>query len=464
MQRYDSIKINTHRFARVVHVIEPTLSLEEFQERDNGWALSRILNIFPSTSSSMRRGSYRFADRKRSKYVNFLYNAKYFVLIENLHHNVFSVGYYMYSSLDTEELRNLAHSVQSIISANVLMDFTQDDWQKFNSATHCHVCEKSFAPDDTRVRDHCHLSGRYRGPAHKLDSHCILVVFHNLSGYDFVIKEIATSTKDAFIFCVEKLEELCLSPHESFYSSLTDDTIFENAYALALNISVTVASRVMARVLLHFIELHYVLKHTGVIIYYDVKNLYSWKMCQPLPYVDFRWVDDVQNFDFTTILSDAREIISGKRDDMLLATLCDKQRYVIHYHNLQQCIRKFIQIYNMNAVFGKTLENIRDRVDIKLLTQWEGRYSAKAMIANNAPSQQNWSSMPLANKKVPGLMKDENNDAILKKAKGIKNNVVAKSITFEDYTRCLNGAIEMRRQLWIRSTLHDVYRIRNKNL
>jgi len=30
----------------LLHVIEPTLaSLEEFQERDSGWALSRILNL-----------------------------------------------------------------------------------------------------------------------------------------------------------------------------------------------------------------------------------------------------------------------------------------------------------------------------------------------------------------------------------------------------------------------------------
>ncbi|KYN11005.1 hypothetical protein ALC57_16857 [Trachymyrmex cornetzi] len=46
------------------------------------------------------------------------------------------------------------------------------------------------------------------------------------------------------------------------------------------------------------------------------------------------------------------------------------------------------------------------------------------------------------------------------RAKGVKNNVAARMITFDDYTRCLNEEIEMiRHQSCIRSKLHEVYTI-----
>jgi len=36
-----------------------------------------------------------------------------------------------------------------------------------------------------------------------------------------------------YVDCVEKLKNTCLSPRESFYSSLTGDTVFESDYAHA---------------------------------------------------------------------------------------------------------------------------------------------------------------------------------------------------------------------------------------
>ncbi|XP_018315244.1 uncharacterized protein [Mycetomoellerius zeteki] len=100
------------------------------------------------------------------------------------------------------ELYDLAHRAKTIFNKNVTMTgLTSDEWEKFRDAPHCHICERPFEEGDLRVRDHCHLIGRYRGPAHShcnlnyRESYVIPVFFHNLSGYDahFIIKDIANS-------------------------------------------------------------------------------------------------------------------------------------------------------------------------------------------------------------------------------------------------------------------------------
>ena len=754
------------------------------------------------------------------------------------HHKAFSVGYYVSCAYDNSlssfksyrgedciawfvnELHDLAHRVKAILTTVVPMaDLTREESEKFYSAVNCHVCEKPFTPEDTRVRDHCHLTGRYRGPAHSScnlnykDSHVVPVIFHNLSGYDahFIIKDVANAfegngdlpplTKERYIFftknvkytedqnskicvklrfidsfrflgtsleklasyltidelkilrsefrhlsaenfnlltrkgvfpyeyidSVDKLRETCLPPRESFYSSLTGETVSESDYAHATNVWHTFSIEALGQysdlylktdvLLLADIFQNFrntciksydldpaqyytlpgytwdaMLKHTGIefelltdidmilfvergirgglsqcsnryarannkymssydpskpssyLMYFDVNNLYGWAMCQPLPYTKFQWVENIANFDVMSVASDSatgyvlevdlaypvnlhdahadlpfcptRDKPPGKREVKLLATLCDKQRYVIHYRNLQQCIRHGLQVTKIhrilqftqspwlrgyielnthfrtlatndfeknlyklmnNAVFGKTMENVRNHTDVRLITQWEGRYGAEAMIAKPnfhsrsvfsdhliavelrklevkfdkpiyvgmcildisktclyefhyeymAPlyhdkckimytdtdsliyylqcenvyhdmkrdlskfdtsdySEDNVYDIPRANKKIPGLMKDENNGAIMtefvglrakmyalrvtgqkdtKKVKGIKKNVVTRTITFDDYTQCLSDEIELtRRQSCIRSKMHEVYTVSESKL
>ncbi|KYN23492.1 hypothetical protein ALC57_04090 [Trachymyrmex cornetzi] len=338
-------------------------------------------------------------------------------------HEVFSIGYYVRCSNDNslssyhfqcdenciswfaEELKNLAHRVKDIISANVSMEaLSKQQWEAYRTATRCHICEKPFASNDTRVRDHCHLTGRYRGPVHTncnlnyKNSYTIPVVFHNLSGYDahFIIK----------------------------------------------------------------------IRH----------GLRVTKIHRVLQFAQSPWLRDYieLNTQFRTVAKNDFE------------------------KNLYKLMK--------NAVFGKTMENVRNHVDVKLVTKMyrdkcqimytdtdsliyriecENIYETmKRDIARFDTSDypaDNAYSVSLANKKVPGLMKDENNGMIMtefvglrakmyalkvdgkkgtKKAKGVKNNVVARMITFDDYTRCLNEEIEMtRRQSCIRSKLHEIYTI-----
>ena len=61
------------------------------------------------------------------------------------------------------------------------------------------ICDKVFDAEDDKVRDHCHITGNYRGASHwsyninlKM-SKKIPVIFHNLKGYDshLIIKEVS---------------------------------------------------------------------------------------------------------------------------------------------------------------------------------------------------------------------------------------------------------------------------------
>ena len=127
------------------------------------------------------------------------------------------------------------------------MIFTKDDAKKYAVTTTCHICEKEFKgkptdhchvterkkrnciicnedlDDGTKVRDHCHLTGKFRGAAH---NGCNLnyqvpkfipVVFHNLSGYD----------SHLFIKKLRSKKVSCIPKNDENYISFSADVIVD---------------------------------------------------------------------------------------------------------------------------------------------------------------------------------------------------------------------------------------------
>ena len=68
---------------------------------------------------------------------------------------------------------------------------TEEDEEDYRNNNICRFCEKFIEAD--KIRDHCHLTGNYRGPAHskcninvtQKQNNFILFIIHNFSNYDF---------------------------------------------------------------------------------------------------------------------------------------------------------------------------------------------------------------------------------------------------------------------------------------
>ena len=92
------------------------------------------------------------------------------------------------------------------IKKDIIM--TQEDEEDFKNNSICRFCEKEILSD--KVRDHCHLTGKYRGPAHNTcninvkqkDSNFIPFAFHNFSNYDchMFFKKLVDLKKDKVKF------------------------------------------------------------------------------------------------------------------------------------------------------------------------------------------------------------------------------------------------------------------------
>ena len=71
---------------------------------------------------------------------------------------------------------------------NLIM--SEEEKQQFQSSNTCWICENLIENDNEKVRNHCHITEKFRGAAHwscninlQLTKN-VPVIFHNLRGYD----------------------------------------------------------------------------------------------------------------------------------------------------------------------------------------------------------------------------------------------------------------------------------------
>nr|XP_012214844.1 PREDICTED: uncharacterized protein LOC105667575 [Linepithema humile] len=139
----------------------------------------------------------------------------------------------------------------------------------------------------------------------------------------------------------------------------------------------------------------------------------------------------------------------GKREVKLLATLCDKQRYVIHYQLRKlevkfdkpiyvgmcilgiskTCLYKFYYKYMAPLYRDNCKIMYTDTDSLIYFLQCENVYHDMkrdlSKFDTSDYSEDNVYGIPRANKKIPGLMKDENNGAIMTKFVGLRVKMYA---------------------------------------
>ena len=75
---------------------------------------------------------------------------------------------------------------------------SEEEEHLFQKSSSCWICKKLIDNHVEKVRDHCHVTGKFRGAGHR---NCIIyflltkkvpVIFHNLRGYDshLIFKEL----------------------------------------------------------------------------------------------------------------------------------------------------------------------------------------------------------------------------------------------------------------------------------
>ena len=64
-----------------------------------------------------------------------------------------------------EESKYCSHVKTKYLNKELVM--TKEDNGDFENSTNCWICDNDYTDGDIKVRDHCHITGKYRGSAHR---------------------------------------------------------------------------------------------------------------------------------------------------------------------------------------------------------------------------------------------------------------------------------------------------------
>ena len=114
---------------------------------------------------------------------------------------------------------------------NKPLQMSAEEERNFKNSTKCHIWERKYKreemivtnydpenPVNFRVRDHCHITGKYPGSAHNScnlkfslspENLKIPVIFHNLKGYDshFIMHKIGKIIEEGSIYDIHFIKD-----------------------------------------------------------------------------------------------------------------------------------------------------------------------------------------------------------------------------------------------------------------
>ena len=75
------------------------------------------------------------------------------------------VSVYNFISSMIEESNYFSDVMKKYFNKELVM--TKEDNEYFKNSTKCWICDNDYVDIDVKVRYHCHITGKYRGSAHR---------------------------------------------------------------------------------------------------------------------------------------------------------------------------------------------------------------------------------------------------------------------------------------------------------